>query len=233
MRRWVPLAVCLLLVLAGCSGQPALQDTPEKPQSFTNQTMVDYAAASERVSMYNGIMSREGGVEGELSVNCDGRPLYRTQERAVVTVACRASPYVSDGGHAETWPHFYLYVFDDGAIETIRPTESGAVTLNESARESVWFVNTDASNRTATVELRSKNASNATVLDAEPLAANEGRWLTGLPDRATNWLRFEVGNRSVRLDEWTDYFDTLTTVYVAPDGTLHTVRFEYPLSDDQ
>lgn len=233
VRRLVLLSVSLLLVLAGCSSQPALQGTPEKPESFTNQTMVDYATESERVTMYNGIISREGDVEGDLTVNCDGRPLYQTEERAVVTVGCRASPYVSNGGHAETWPHFYLYVFEGREVRTIRPSESGVVTLNESAHESVWLTNTGTTNRTVTIELRSQNASNATVLDAEPFAANEGLWLGGLHDRATNWLWVEVGNRSVRLDAWQDYFDTLTTVYIAPDGTLHTARFEYPLSDDQ
>lgn len=55
-------------MLAGCSSQPARQDPPEKPALFTNQTIVDYATESERVAMYNGIISWEGGVEGELTV---------------------------------------------------------------------------------------------------------------------------------------------------------------------
>lgn len=233
MRKQSLLAVCLCLVLAGCSGQPTLQDTPERPDERTNETMVEYATESERVAMYNGIVQQEDGVEGDLNVSCEGRILYQTQERSVVTVACRASPYESDGADVETWPRFSLHVFDDGTTSVARPSEARTVTVNESAHGSLWVVNTDTSDRNVTVRMLSTNASNATVLDREQLSTNEGVALTGLPDRSTNWLRVEVGKQSVRLNEWQDYFDTRTAVYIDTDGTPRAVTFEYPISDEQ
>lgn len=232
MSRWRPLLVCALLVLAGCGTQPTLRDTPERPDELTNRTMVDYAVESERVSLYNRIIENEGGVEGDLNVTCHGRPLYTTSERAVVTVACFTSPYVANGAHVETWPHFSLHVFHDGTTSVVRPSEARTVVLNESDHTSLWIANSDASDRSVTARLLSENASNATVLDGQRLPSNEGVRLIGVPDRATNWLRVEVGEQRLRLDEWQNSGYSIVAVYIDADGTPRAVTIEYPLSSD-
>lgn len=228
MRRWSPLAVCLLLVLAGCSAGPALQATPERPETFTAQTMVDHAVESERVAVFNRIVRQEDGIEGELNVSCHGRPLSRTTDRAVVAVACWPSPYVADGAAVETGPEFALYVFADGRIRTLRSREARSVSVNETTPESLWLANTAPTDRTVTVRLG--NTSDRSVLDGERLDATAGLRLSGLPDWSTDRLRVEAGGHSVALDPWQYRFRALPLVYVSPNGSLRALTLEYPLS---
>lgn len=222
MDRWRVLLLGILLVLAGCSGQHTLESTPDRPDTLTDETMVTYAAETERVHQHNRIVEQVGRIEGDLNVTCGGTVLARTDTKTVVGVACRADPYVADDAHVETVPRFSLYVLGEGSTDAIREIEAESVQVNASTRGSLWVVNADASAHTLTVQTRTEGTTNATTVGRYRVNATTGRLLDGLEDRETNVLDVGIDDQRVSLDHWDDDFRTTTVVYVSPGGSLRS-----------